>query len=370
MGGHKQRNPKSLTANKVLESPPRFEIWNPYTMGPPLHPIGLIPQSRSATRASILGSDGLPVHSFSSDATSSIRQSGNRSSDVSPLPTWPALGSHYAFDAGGHSSGFTSDYNTPGGSAYHTPSQFPTRSFGAESGPTETSLQSPPQDPSLLTVPSEQSCLSQSGSSDATIVAQPHFESAGVAEPNREVSRRSALKQLRPAMTMNISHYQKPSAFTTLSVPQNFASPTVPWIYDGKVIRINLKFRNGEEIPCLARCCLGRRYSLTDIKIDQYMPLKRRPVPLLRRMNQTTEKAPRSFCFFDIAEVENIGRIDLRLSIQMGQLGDQHVSVELGYEALAQLGCVSVVGLEQGKSYYMYPGQYGLENDMNKKLTK
>lgn len=353
MGGHKQRNPKSLTANKVLESPPRFEIWNPYTMEPPLHPIGPIPQSRSATQASLLGSDGLPVYSFFSDETSSIRQSGNRSSDVSPLPTWPVLEGHHAFDAGGHSSGFTSDYNTPGGSTYHPLSQFPTRTFDPEFGPAETSLQSPPQDRSLLTVPSKRSCLSQSGSSDATIVAQPHFESAGVAEPDHEVSRRSALKQPRPTMTMNISHSQKPSGFTPLSASQSFASPTMPWIFDGKVIRINFKFRNGEEIPCLAKCCLGRQYSLADIRIVQNMPLKRHPVHPQRRMNQTTEKAPKSFCFFDVAEVENIGRIDLRLNIQLGRLGDQHVSIELGYEALAQLGCVSVVGLAQGKSYYI-----------------
>lgn len=145
----------------------------------------------------------------------------------------------------------------------------------------------------------------------------------------------------------------QPSGFASLSNSHSFASPSTSWIFDGKFIQINVKFRNGEEIPCLAKCCLDRRYSLADIGIVQHMPLKPHPIHPQRRMNQTIEKAPKSFCVFDIAEVENIGRIDLQLFIQLGRLSDQSVSIELGYEALAQLGCISVVGHTQGKSYYL-----------------
>ncbi|KAH7161394.1 hypothetical protein EDB81DRAFT_784638 [Dactylonectria macrodidyma] len=346
MGARRQRNPFSNPIDNHPQSPLRFEIGESNEMDLPLHPYGPVPQTRGAAQSLLGGSDDSSMDSVPLERAESlqVRRSGNRglgSSRRLPLRAPERL---LAADSGSHQSRLNNNYSIVGGSTNGSSSHLPDSVLELSSRPP---FQSPFPGQSHLAVPSTDSFPNRSGPSNGTVVRQQPPESAMLDKLDAPLNGPSPQERPYPTLRVSSSHSQQYSRHALRPSAQIFAVPSMPWIFDGKVIRINIKFRGGREYPCLAKCCLGRQHSLADIRIVEDMPLKPHPVPPQRRRNQTTEKVPRFFCFFHVAEVENIGRVNRQLVIQFGRLSDPRVSIELGFEALAQLGCIPATGFSR-----------------------
>ncbi|KAH7151866.1 hypothetical protein B0J13DRAFT_522197 [Dactylonectria estremocensis] len=326
----------------------------------PLYPYVPVPQTRGATQSLLGGSDDSSMHSAPLHRAESlqVRRSGNRGPGASRQPPLVTPERLLAADSGGRRSSLIGNYSLAGGSVHGSNSYFPLSVPELGPRPVEAPFRSPIPGQSYLTVPSKEPSLKRPISSEGTVGPWPPPESAKVRKFDVERTGPSPHEQPYPTLKVNTGYSQSYFRHPPGPSLESFAVPSTPSIFDGKVIRINFRFRDGGEYPCLAKCCLGRQHSLVDIRIVQDMPLKPHPIPPQRRRNQTTEKVPKFFCFFDVAEVENIGRVNRQLVIQFGRLSDPRVSIELGFEALSQLGCIPVAGFSRGKCCSL-SSQYG-----------
>ncbi|KAJ0137273.1 Pre-mRNA-splicing factor CWC25 [Fusarium oxysporum f. sp. albedinis] len=104
-------------------------------------------------------------------------------------------------------------------------------------------------------------------------------------------------------------------------------------VKDGQMIRVTLKTQT-TEVPCIAKCYLTRDLSVVDNDFARNWGVKIHPVPKPRW------KDARHWCVLDVIDVETIGSVQKQLSIRLGKLPDQRVSVELGIDALKALHLV------------------------------
>ncbi|QGI60735.1 hypothetical protein CEK27_004706 [Fusarium fujikuroi] len=100
-----------------------------------------------------------------------------------------------------------------------------------------------------------------------------------------------------------------------------------------QMIRVTLKTQT-TEVPCIAKCYLTRDSSVVDNDFARNWGVKIHPVPKPRW------KDARHWCELDVIDVETIGSVQKQLSIRLGKLPDQRVSVELGIDALKALHLV------------------------------
>ncbi|CVK93627.1 uncharacterized protein FMAN_03010 [Fusarium mangiferae] len=131
---------------------------------------------------------------------------------------------------------------------------------------------------------------------------------------------------------------QGQSPISPLSGP-NWQTPAQPLrtqsarVKHEQMIRVTLKTQT-TEVPCIAKCYLTRDSSVVDNDFARNWGVKIHPVPKPRW------KDARHWCELDVIDVETIGSVQKQLSIRLGKLPDQRVSVELGIDALKALQLV------------------------------
>ncbi|KPM37472.1 hypothetical protein AK830_g9090 [Neonectria ditissima] len=217
------------------------------------------------------------------------------------------------------------------------------------------STERPFQDDPLFMVPPGP-YFNPPGTFNGVAVPQPQFQSVSVTGPGSGFAGVSdSLEQLTSATTTNRAQLQQSQ--WPLSTAQDFFTKEMPWDLDGKVIRINLKGRNGELIYRFAKCCPGRSNSVADIGIAGSEWLDWHPIPPQRRSNQTMEGTRKYFCFLNITDVESIGPVCRRLTVPLDRISgsESGVIVELGYHVMSQLGLIPAVGVSRGKSHLHMP---------------
>ncbi|KAM0348948.1 hypothetical protein ACHAPU_003882 [Fusarium lateritium] len=126
-------------------------------------------------------------------------------------------------------------------------------------------------------------------------------------------------------------------------------------VKDGQIIRITLKTQT-TEVPCIAKCYLGRESSVVDDDFARNWAVKIYPVPKERW------KDARHFCVLDVIDVETIGKTQQKLKIRLGKFLDQRFSVELGVDALKSLG---LIDCPEAVTRSAPPSQYPSWNDIN-----